>query len=335
MNTELARDPLSWATTQGVTEVAPISFQGDVGAKALAERATAAHQVAGYYGVAPKFFTDEERASLQSTLKDAPAQSQLSLATSMVRGMGADAPKALGEISADAPVFAHLGGLLASGPQYAATVEAGFNGAKAIADKVDVVPGGAKLDTAVSDVLGSSLDERLGRTRRAAVEAAKAIYTSEALKRGLTADTFDDDLFQDALQKSMGQWRDGQGDERGGVGRFNGSDVVLPSFMDASDLKDTVRKLDDKALTALSARGGAPVHGDGSKVEPAELRNAWLVTAGPGLYQISVTDPRYARELLMDEKSKGYYLLDLSDKAKLDAVGLGPKPYMPIGAVAP
>lgn len=325
MTGELARDPLSWASAQGVTDVEPISFQGDAGTEALASRAASAHQVAGYYGVAPKFFTDAERSSLQAALKDAPAQSQLALATSIVKGMGPDAPKALGEISSNAPVFAHLGGLLATGPQYAATVEAGFDGAKAIAEKANVVPGGRKLDTAISDVLGTALDERQGATRRAAIESAKAIYTSEALKRGLTAEAFNEGLFEDALQKSLGQWRDGNGDEKGGVGRFNGGDVVLPTFMSNGDLKDTIRGLDDKALTALSARGGAPVHGDGSKASADELRDAWLVTVGPGLYQISMTDPRYARELLKDDKSGGYYLLDLSDKAKIDAVGVKPK----------
>lgn len=321
MSGELSRDPLSWADRQGVAKVEPLDFQ-NAGTDTMAARASAAHRVAGYYGVAPKFFTDEERSSLKQTLSEAPAQAQLALATSIVKGFGRDAAKALGEISNDAPVFAHLGGLLSSGPQYAATAEAGFTGARAMADKADVAPSGAKLDTAVASVLGTSLDERQSPTRQAAIGAARAIYTAEALKRGLTADTFDKDIFEQSLQRAMGQWDSPDGGEKGGVGVYNGRDVVLPAFMGQSDLKDTIRGIDDKSLVKLSESGGEPVHGDGKPFTAAELRDAYLVTKGNGLYQISVTDPSKGRELVQDKKTGGYFVLDLSNEGRLAAAGV-------------
>lgn len=317
MSTELSRDPLSWSQRQGVTSVTPLSFQA-ADAAALGKRAEEAHKAAGYYSVAPKFFTDEERSSLKQMLAEAPAQAQLALATSIVKGFGKDAVNALGEISSDAPVFAHLGGLLAMGPQYTATVEAGFLGAKAIAEKNNVVPGGARLDTAVSDVLGGAFDERSGAARVAAIDTAKAIYTAEALRRGLTADTFDEGLFKEGLQKALGRWET-DGEAKGGVGAWRGRDVLLPAHMSSGELKDTLRGMTDQSLAALSARGGLPVHADGTSFTADELRGAYLVSIGPGLYQISVTDPARARELVLDSKTGGYYALDLSDAAKLAA----------------
>lgn len=330
MKTALSSDPLTWANSQGTVPVSPVEVTGVDASSSLSRRASDAHAVSTRYGVAPKFFTESERERLTEAVTASTPDVTLEIATAIARGMGADAPRALAEISAKSPAFAHVGALVAKGPQYLPIARDAFAGQQAIRGGADVLPGGSTLDEASALVMGGALDERLAATRQAAVETAKAIYTARAVRQSLTKDSFDQDLWSQSLGEAMGQYRAADGEMRGGIGTWHGRSVVLPASMSDHELAAALYRISDQDLPHLSLGGGAPVHGDGEPMTADELRSAYLVTAGDGLYQISVTDPQKSRELVLDSRTGRYFTLDLSAISRLPAKN-GGQSAMPTG----
>lgn len=312
---EAGTDPLSLAARAGKVDLQPLD-PAALDPAALRGRARTAEAVAGHYETRPKYFTVAERAALTARLAEASADERMQLAATMARGFGTAAPAAFAEVAKDAPVFAHLGGLGALGPQYEAVLRDGFAGQKAIEEGADLVPSRAALDTAVARELGSALDERQAGTRAAIVETAKAIYAADALRKGRTKTDFNRNDFRTALQKAAGAVEIG-GETYGGFGTWNGRDVILPPLLTQKAFRDGLRAAKDEDLPQLSASGGTPVHGDGRAFAAKELKDAYLISVGAGRYQVSLTDPEKGRELLLDGNTGGYFVLDLSDPARL------------------
>lgn len=320
MTRETADDPLGWAARQGKVELQPINPAG-LDPQALRERAKIAEAVGGYYGVSPKYFTAAERAAVTTRLKDAPPEERANMALSLASGFGHAAPRAFGEISKDEPVFAHLGGLGSLGSAYERTLRTAFIGQKAIEEGADLVPTGAQLDQAVTRELGTALGPEMAASRHAIIETAKAIYTAEALKSGRSRSNFSERDFRDAISRAAGAVEIG-GETYGGLGTWNAgwwgdANIILPPGVTEDQFVKGVRALTDDDLQRLSFGGGYPRHGDGSAFSAAELRNAFLVTVGPGVYRISMTDPSGAPEFVQDAKTGGYYQIDLRDPAHL------------------
>jgi len=309
MKTALNSDPLSWAARVGAIDLeaidptlAPEEFN-----QQLARRGAQARAVGAYYGVDAKYFTDEERARVASVLDEGGDDQRLAVIRGVVDGFGADAQNALSEISDQAPVYAHLGGLLASGAPLG-DVRAGLAGLRAREEKVGVELRAADVAARMDDYLGNALDERFAPVRAQIKATAEAIYTSEMLRRGSTV--WNSSVFDNALARAVGARADG-----GGVSSRNGHSLLLPARVNEDQFETLIDGLSDDDLKARSAGGGQPVHGDGSVVKADEVRDGYLVTVGSGLYQVSMTDPTRRREFLLDGNTGGLFVLDLNDGA--------------------
>lgn len=281
MRTELASDPLTWAANAGLVEVAPLDFNNP---ESMHERRSAAAVVAQHYGIPEKLLTRGERDILTARFRDPDPTARLGVAQSIATGFGDDAPRAISEIAKDNPAAAHLTRLLTLGPEYGAAVRDGFKG-------LDMQSGGKAQTRVADEAIGTAIDGRLGATRKEITQAANAIYAGWAQDRGIAE--FDEDLYRDAVQVASGR-NTVNGAEKGGVGAYNGRKVLLPSHMDDGDLQAAVEGLSEADLMRLSATGGAPTYrgrNGMALVKPGDLRSAYLVTVGMGVYQVSMTDP--------------------------------------------
>lgn len=312
---ELNRDPLSFANTAGVVDLGGLDLGGDNLLGELMARKIDALGVAEHYGSAVKFFTDEERAGLATRYREASATQRAALTTALVNGFGNRAPDALAELAIKDPTVAHLGGLQTLGPQHRTTVQDGFRGLDVIKQKAVDLDSDAELRSHTDAELGAALDSRLAPVRRQIMLAAKAIYAARAADSGTAQ--FDADMFRDAVRDAAGGYDLG-GRQFGGIGEHKGRKLLLPQHMDSDGFEGAVAALADDDLAPVSASGGAPVHrtitGRTRKASAADIRNhGHFVTVGPGLYQVSMTDPAIAPQYLLDEKTGRFWVMDLSD----------------------
>ena len=311
MNTGLARDPLSFANRVGVVDIQPITFAGDAAVPSMQERVRDAVAIAQYYGVAPKFITDEEKAQLRSTFQNADADGKLAMAAMIQRGFREHGNVVLGELAKNAPVAAHAAGLTALGPAHARAARDILVGEKAIRDGNNLAPPKIDRDMWTNDVLGNALGELPG-TRATVLEAAKAIYTTRALQRGITAETPDEDLWKQAVQEAVGARIDPDGTRWGGVGDWNGRPVLIPPTVREAEFENRIENLTDEDLTRLSVGGGPPRDLRGRQLKASQLDEVWFVSAGVGRYLISTTDPADDDpRFLLGTGPKNFYILDL------------------------
>lgn len=305
--TALANDPLDFAARVGLTEVTPIDLGAGVTAEQLASRRSQAQAVGDFYGQPPVFLTATEKDQLSAFIERAPAEQQLQLAATIARGFGEDARPVLAEIAKQAPLFAHAGGLSLLGPTQARTARAVLTGQEALrSGNPGVVVGNLDATTVVGDDVGTAL-AFAPQTRGAMIEAARAIYAGEALRRGI--DKFDAGLFRDSLARAVGQGVNERGETTGGFGRRNGVDFVLPPDMTPDAFDDLIDGLTVDELAA-AGEGVAPTDADGRPLDGDDIADMRLWDVGQGQYL--VTADREGRQPLAGNGPNGVYILDVN-----------------------
>lgn len=288
MTTELARDPLSWAGRTGIAPVAPISFEDPQSLKA---RAQAANTVSAYYGTRPQMMTDEEVTIWKDTWDKAGADQRTMMMAAIQDGFGQDAIYAFEDLSKVAPSLANVGGLLSQSPAHAATARDYSIGDAAIASGTRVLQDNANTRSAQHIFMGNAYNYAPA-TMNAVLDTAEKLYTAKALRKGLTMDDFDQALYGEALQQAAGQWKDRDGRARGGlINQRSTHYLVLPPDMTEDDFDQVLANMDETGLLKASVGGGAGVYQNGEIFEPDDLRDAYLISSGPGRYIVSTADP--------------------------------------------
>lgn len=247
MNTELNRDPLSWGANTGVIQFSPIDLSTpENAAVSVAQRISDARRVSAVYGNKPAFLTDEETRVLSTLLTDSPRPQRMALLSGLVKNFGTHSPQVLKQLSNVEPSLAHVGGLIVLGKAPTANMAmAGFDmikeGNKAIGlDGVDA-----------KEAFASSVGPALlyqSQSRAAGMEVAKAIYTKQAIDKGLAE--YDDKLWQQSIQLAFGY------DERtktGGIAEVRGKMTLLSGGLDADKFEDI---LENMTIDQLKANTG-------------------------------------------------------------------------------
>ena len=305
MSEGVGRDPLSWAARAGVHAPSPLILAGDDAAASIAQRRQDAEAVGSYYGIRPRYLTDEEADQLTAQIDGLDADGQLGLAAA-VAGFGDAAPDVFGEFAGKGAIlFAHAGGILKSGGGNAARDI--LVGAKAMATGARAP---APLSRASADVLGPAAFAMSPSTGVAHGRATEAIYVARAARQGLGGDAadFDADLWERAAQEAAGALYAADGRQFGGMTNdWNGFPVVVPPEIPIDDFADTVSRINDGDLAAAGA-----VFGNGEPFTAVDLRESWLVSAGHGQYRISLSDPAEGDPVwLGDAGGTRPYVLDL------------------------
>lgn len=311
MNTGIRTDPLSWAARAGTHQVAPLTLVGEEADASIGQRKQDAFAVAAYYGIQPRYLTDEEAQQLSEVAEGKDLDTKLALVVAVSNGFGpATAPQVFREIAAKgAPTLAHAGGLALTGD--AAAARDGLAGLQLLADKSGAPPpaGTPAYDFEALAGTAFALQPSTGGRVR---EFARGIYAARAARRGLAADVLDKDLWERSVQEAAGAVYLENGARMGGIVDFNGRRVVVPRDIAADQFTDVVNMLSDEDLAGAA-------HGDGTPLTAADLHDGffsnpdvWLVSAGHGRYRVAVTDPALGDpEWIGVEGGTVPYVLDL------------------------
>lgn len=324
MNTELARDPLSFAARVGVAQVPPIQLEGEPAAiiESMKARLAVAKGVSDKYRIPPRLLTAEEEAEFKQFIEASDVDGRLTLIGRLQEGFGDEVFRVLERIAPDAPLFTHAAGLSVIGKAQKVTAKDILTGQAALAQGNAVLPSRPELDDVVQKVMGGALSDaaRTADTRANLIAAAEAIYAVGIIRRGKGATkALDKDLFKQSLHRAAGASFNADGDRVGGFGVWNGGfiddaehKIVLPPGIDEDTFDDVMDKLTDADLERASVGGGAPRDKDGRPFTADDLRSdGRLIDFAEGQYLIDTSED--GSELVKGtERTDGLYVLDLT-----------------------
>jgi len=310
MGKALTTDPLSFADRAGLVRVEPLDFSdGPKLTASLSERVADASAVAQRYGIAPRFFTPAETDALKKTLAETPLALP-SLASALSAGLGRDAPRALAEISDDAPLLAHVGGLAGiTGSQRAAVEIAEALEMRRQPGYKSALPTPLKISSAAQAHLAGAVP---ADTMPGVLEAATALFERRAAARGISTETFDEngdaarELFLKGLEEVTGAtWRNGV--KYGGMATVNGRATIAPPDVAADDLEEMMLDLTGDSLLFQAPIGTA----NGIPITIDQLRRGQLVRVGPERYRVALGDIEAGDPKFVPAADGGYWELDV------------------------
>jgi len=309
----LAEDPLTWADRAGVAKIEPLDFTDAASLSAsLTERTSDAAAIATHYGIEPKFFTPGEADGLKKMLKKEPL-AMPSLVSGLAAGLGDDTPRALAEISGEAPILAQVAGLVhATGSQRIAVEVAEALDLRNQPGYKSALPTAGKLQSAAASFLGEALGPDVSGMAEV-MDTAGALFERRALARGIAMDEFDvtgspaRELYLQSLDEVLGASMRG-GVKYGGVAEVNGSVTVAPPDIAAEAMQDMLSALsaDDMALQQPT---------DSANFVPVSLeqiRAGTLVRVGNGRYRVATGEMATGDPKYVARAGGGYFELDFA-----------------------
>jgi hypothetical protein len=298
--------PLEFAARKGVVALAPVSLT-DAGS--FARRAAAAERASAHFdGRRVPLLTKAEVTDLKGQLANAPADQKLVMIRNIASGGGRYGRALLGQLSREAPLHAHLGGLMLATPQGEQTARLALAGEEVWRLNKADLPKPKDFDRSMLGRAASLLPE----SRSAILETARAIYGARALQRGLEADRVDDSEWSRSLHLAAGGGWNAAGAPVGGLGTRNGVELLLPPTMTQQTFSDALAGLSDEALPLMGAGGGRPVDAAGRPLTASALRrDLVLYDAGPGLYRLGT---KSGTEFVGDGQG-GFFVLDMNKVA--------------------
>lgn len=328
---QLEKDPVGMAVARGLVPAQREIDPARVSVDEIMNRQVIAAGIAARYGIEPKFFTSAERERIGEFVRQG-GKPLIGVMGIIVEGMGANAPRALAEISNISPEAATVG--------YLAMVKAEPSIIKDIADGValkmqmgkEFKPIGPSQDnarTAVLAVTNGALGS-LPQAEQRLIAAALTAYEIRARRAGKDPKAPDMDMFKKAVEQVLGTNIVG-GKTYGGiayqrVGYVGSNAVVLPENVRSDALPTILNALrkSDVMRPASPAQGAAaaagrepqpgmvesfmtgkdarddqaapsllgPVDRNGRPMSMAAIRGSYLVTIGPGRYHLAQNDPK-------------------------------------------
>ncbi|MCI5075643.1 phage tail tip lysozyme [Oricola sp.] len=337
----LRDDPLSWAQTAGVATIEPIDFSDDAALTAsLAERVNDAEAVASHYGVAPRYFTPAEADALKKAVQDNPLQLP-GIVAGLTAGLGEATPAALAEISKDAPVLAHLGGLFhATGNQRLAVEIAEALHMRAQDGYKSPLPSNAKLESAAAEATGAAFYAQ-PQLRNAVMRTANVLFERRIAALGIDASDFGNagnmarEAYQQAIDEVLGA-TERNGVKYGGLTMVNGVETIAPPDMRADALEGLIRNISESDLASQMATGSI----NGVPISVRQMQRAVPVNVGQGLYRLALGDPYSEDPRYVPALDGGYFVLDasrLAERRRLRFPAPDPSsPFMkPVDVLAP
>ena len=294
-------------------------------------RAYALSLVEAGYMEKPVFFSPSDKADLSALASvETDPEARATLAGSIVQGFGPEATAVFSELGGD-PVFAHVGGLLASGgnPDLAQEI---FTGQQAIVAKTVDMPSAAESrETVYSEV--SNLFAGQDAVQSSIMQATDALYAA----RIRSAENYDPDysskVYQQALHEVMGgTGKYNKNEARGGIQEVMDVETILPAGVRAKDVERAfetaslvvapdeaeapisssleAKPLNVDAWQAASSSGGHPVV-NGQPIANTDLDRIHLKAIGPDRY-VMVYEARTGTFVVGDSSNGDAYYFSLT-----------------------
>ena len=263
----------------------PVSFGAG-----LQQRAAATAKITAWNDGQPvAFLRPGEAEAMRDAFNAMSAGDQALYLQAVNNGAGGYAPviyEALGK--AGAPELAHIGGLTALGPQHHGVAETALMGLQ-----TEGVPLPQDHKLLFAEMTGPAL-AAAPRSRGVVKSTADAIYKGQALRRGLSKDDADTDLYEEAVQLALGKAVLPDGSQTGGLTEINDVMVVVPAGMTAARLREIFGALRGPSavldLTVMSTGGAPPRDSAGNAFDPNK-HSLYPITSGDGTYYLSSTYP--------------------------------------------
>lgn len=321
MQEGLKSDSLTWASSQGTVKLQPLALNGTDTPDAWRARQIAGDTVARTYGRPPQYLTGSEANTLKTQLKSADPATKLTLAQTLINGLGDHATSAFAQIAPQDSVWAQAGALSLAGKHDAATDALrgqSLLAAHGTGKTADLAPSKTARDGATGSPLVNDAFRFAPQLGSHVLATADAIFAARAAQRGMTGKNAEDSadgqaLYARSVQEAAGAGFTPDGTQYGGVVQYHGKPVAAPATIKADDFESIVKGLGNaNTLTRASLYGGLPQTSDGKPL--TDLSNAYLIAVGDGRYVVSTTDPDSEPHLLHDAKAPKNapaYVLDL------------------------
>jgi hypothetical protein len=159
----------------------------------------------GAPGASQNIFLPEEKAQLVDILKNGDLGLAAMTLDAIASIGGAATEKALAEIGAEDPVFAHVGGIFADGrsTNNAAIIETGQSILRGLRLEKPIALSGNDPKNAATDYFGGAL-YFLPTFAKGATQAADAMYADFAAQNPEAAKSFDAEIYNTFLDKALG-----------------------------------------------------------------------------------------------------------------------------------
>lgn len=301
----IARDPIEWASKTGLIQVPELDLSSpQAAAKSLKARAAVAGEIAAYYGRDVRFFRESEKEALVSATRQGGPQ-LVDMATTLVGALGTDAPKALSEISKDAPEAAVVGGLMTTNGDLAFVKDVATGLQLRATDQAfkPLAPTESQWRPIAASAYGNALTVS-PETQSALIASANAAYEIRARRLGLAA--FDPDVYDQALRQAAGEVTI-NGETYGGITTYRGHQVLVPAEVKQDSFDDLI---EDIRYEDIPSNGVYP-HANGKGVNIATFRSATLVSIGDGRYWAAMGEPESDDPQYLQGPDGKLFVLDL------------------------
>lgn len=319
INSGLKKDPLTTAKNIGVfNNITPLPISDllnnpsaiDDVSSAISQRIINAKGVSVFYGQQTKFFTEDEKSQLTDFFENNRNKDQLTRVLKTInKEFGTDAGAVFAEIAPNNKFFAYIGGLANQTSEFGEGFKKAVSGYDIVKNK-KIAPGIKKSESTYKSTVAKYREAYPNNpdTYDAIVEAAEYIYAHEMYVRGETDVSFKKNIFEKSLQLAAGQVGN-----YGGLDKYNGTFISIPSFVKQgsfSDIVDRLREDPELFKTAIGNQEGVGASMRDGSIKPIDIfknnPNPEFIAVGNGRYMISLTDhpfkgqPRYVMTKTFD-----------------------------------
>ena len=308
LTTALNKDQLVTASEKNIISLETIGFEellttGNIDnfKDKVDKRIAQAKTVSDFYKRSIKYFTEDEKAAIQSAFDSATSANQIiNLSTGLVKAFGMDSAKAFKEFSKDSSVFAHIGGLVmmnngVPGNNVKLAVDGYLLSKNAdLADKYKMKSTDAVLLNVIGKYSGAFGENQ--NTFNRVVETANYIYAAQLKNNGETTKNFKGSEWEEAFKMAAGATiieKTGPDITMGGFDMNSRKNMVaIPPWLEEGKFKDVeeLLKSNPELFTQASSNGKNPQI-NGEEFLPSQVfleQNPYFVSVGNGKYKIAM-----------------------------------------------
>ena len=318
--TTLKNDPVSWGKQIGAISednlfVAMSATEPEKRQNLIDERVKRAEGFAIRQGISPQYLSKTEADYLSAQFSNADDAGRKNLLYQINSGFGSKSYEVYKQISKEAPILAHIGGMIQSQQKYGdigseLTIERALRGMRLMEVNADIKQfyNGPSFKEAGLTLF--SAFNRMPKTKGNMIEASAAIYAgSDHDTKTATSDDW-----RSAIQDAAGRVRNADGKDYGGIVKYNGAYVVIPSSIRQKgdlDLEAVMDKSKPEFLTDYRDRMG-PLDPNGKPLDIKKLidnNDIILRSVHDGLVQVSFRNN--GNEMYALNKAGSIFTLDL------------------------